>query len=100
MSAPREISDLVNRFAEHAEAYRSGAYNETQPTDKKRYDQAVELVERMLPLHKQLAAAKTEHASTNLQRQIDATDGQIDNLVYELYGLSEDEIKIVEEAGK
>lgn len=30
MSAPREISDLVDRFAEHAEAYRSGAYNETQ----------------------------------------------------------------------
>ena len=30
MSAPREISDLVDRFAEHADAYRSGAYNETQ----------------------------------------------------------------------
>jgi hypothetical protein len=36
----------------------------------------------------------------NLQRRIDATDAQIDKLVYELYGLSEDEIKIVEEAGK
>jgi hypothetical protein len=66
--------------------------------DKKRYDQAVELVERMLPLHKQLAGAKTEHASTNLQRQIDATDAQIDKLVYELYGLTDDEIKIVEAA--
>ena len=30
-------------------------------------------------------------------RQIDATDKQIDNLVYELYGLSEEEIKIIEE---
>jgi hypothetical protein len=30
MSAPREISDLIARFAEHADAYRSGAYNETQ----------------------------------------------------------------------
>jgi len=30
-----------------------------------------------------------------LQRQIDATDAQIDALVYELYGLME-EIKIVE----
>ena len=30
MSAPQEISDLVDRFAEHADAYRSGAYNETQ----------------------------------------------------------------------
>jgi len=32
------------------------------------------------------------------QRQIDSTDRQIDNLVYELYGLTEEEIKIVEKA--
>ena len=31
------------------------------------------------------------------QRQIEATDRQIDGLVYELYGLTEEEIKIVEE---
>ena len=68
--------------------------------DKARHDQMVELVERMLALHKQVATAKTEHAKTNIQRQIDATDAQIDRLVYELYGLSADEIKIVEEAGK
>jgi type II restriction/modification system DNA methylase subunit YeeA len=36
------------------------------------------------------------HEKTSLQRQIDATDKQIDLLVYELYGLTEDEIKIVE----
>ena len=35
-----------------------------------------------------------------LRRQIDATDAQIDQLVYGLYGLTEDEIKIVEEAAK
>ena len=34
-----------------------------------------------------------------LQRRIDATDAQIDKLVYELYGLTEKEIGIVE-AGK
>jgi hypothetical protein len=33
-----------------------------------------------------------------LQRQIAAADGQIDQRVYELYGLTDDEIKIVEEA--
>ncbi len=58
----------------------------------------VSLVERMLALHKQLAAAKTAHTQTTFQRQIDATDGQIDKLVYELYGLSADEIKVVEES--
>lgn len=52
----------------------------------------------MLALHKQLAAAKTAHDKTAIQRQIDATDRQIDQLVYELYGLTEQEIKIVEEA--
>ena len=31
-----------------------------------------------------------------IQRQIDATDQQIDQMVYELYGLTEEEIKIVE----
>jgi hypothetical protein len=31
-----------------------------------------------------------------LQHQIEATDKQINKLVYELYGLTEDEIRIVE----
>ena len=36
------------------------------------------------------------HEKTALQRQIEATDEQIDALVYELYGLTEEEIGIVE----
>ncbi|NLX52556.1 MAG: hypothetical protein GXY72_10720, partial [Deltaproteobacteria bacterium] len=40
--------------------------------------------------------AKTAHEQTLIQRRIDATDKQIDKLVYDLYGLTEDEIKIVE----
>lgn len=67
-------------------------------SDKVRHDRIVELVGRMLALHKQLAPAKTAHTKTNIERQIDATDAQIDQLVYELYGLSAAEIKIVEEA--
>ena len=51
----------------------------------------------MLTLHKQLAAAKTPHEQTVLNAQIAAPDRQIDQLVYELYGLTADEIKIVEE---
>ena len=39
-----------------------------------------------------------EQNRTLLQRQIDATDRQIDNLVYELYGLTDEEIAIVEDA--
>jgi len=69
----------------------------SNPADKTRHDQMVALVERMLALHQQLAAAKTGHDKTVIQRQITATDGQIDRLVYELYGLTEEEIKIVED---
>ena len=56
----------------------------------------VALVERMLALHKQLAAARTGHDQTLLQRQIEATDAQIDCLVYGLYALTDEEIAIVE----
>jgi hypothetical protein len=52
----------------------------------------------MLDVHKRLPAAKTEHDKTLLQRHIDATVREIDRLVYELYGLTDDEIRIVEEA--
>ena len=58
----------------------------------------VGLVEQMLSLHKELAKAKTAHEKETIQRQIVAADRQIDELVYDLYGLTEDEIKIVEEA--
>jgi hypothetical protein len=62
------------------------------------HDKMVSLVEQMLALHKSLGNAKTPHDKESLQRQIDATDRQIDQLVYELYGLTDDEIRIVEES--
>jgi hypothetical protein len=71
--------------------------NFSDPTDKTRHDRMVKLVEQMLSLHKQLATVKTPDDKTRLQRQIDATNQHIDQLVYELYGLTEKEIQIVEE---
>ena len=68
----------------------------SDPQDVARHDRIVSLVEQMLSLHKQLQEARTPHEQTALQRQIEATDHQIDALVYELYGLTEEEIKIVE----
>jgi hypothetical protein len=68
--------------------------------DKSRHDKMVDLVKKMLDLHKQLALVKTPDDKTRLQRQIDATDQQIDNLAYELYGLTEKEIQIVEDGTK
>jgi len=54
----------------------------------------------MLDLHKRLASARTEHDKTALQRQIDVTDRRIDKLVYELYELTEQEIKIIEDGAR
>ena len=69
-------------------------------SDKGCHDRIVELVERMLDLHKRLHEVRTEHDKNVLRRQIAATDDEIDRLVYELYGLTEREIKIVEETCK
>jgi hypothetical protein len=52
----------------------------------------------ILDLHVRTTRARTDHERTVLSRQIEATDREIDRLVYELYGLSEEEIAIVEEA--
>ena len=43
-----------------------------------------------------MVAANAPHAKTVLKRQIEAVDAGIDRLVYELYNLSQAEIKIVE----
>jgi adenine-specific DNA-methyltransferase len=66
--------------------------------DKARHDKMVSLVDHILDLHKQLAIAKLPQKKTIIKRQIEVTDRQIDELVYELYGLTEEEIKIVESA--
>ncbi len=68
--------------------------------NKAKHDKMVSLVERMLDLHKKLNAAKVPDEKTKLQRQIDATDAQIDKLVCELYNLTPAEIKIIEESQK
>ncbi|OGP59675.1 MAG: hypothetical protein A2V67_02665, partial [Deltaproteobacteria bacterium RBG_13_61_14] len=64
--------------------------------DKQMHDRMVELVETMLDLHKRKAAAKVPAEREAIERQIAATDREIDGLVYELYGLTDEEIKIVE----
>lgn len=57
----------------------------------------VSLVERMLALHKQ--NPRTPQEQEMVRREIESTDRAIDQLVYELYGLTEEEIRIVEGTG-
>ena len=67
--------------------------------DKRRdvgmHDNMVNLVETMLDLHKQLPGLSGIRLDT-VKARIESTDRQIDRLVYRLYGLTVDEIVIVE----
>ena len=65
--------------------------------DKEKHDRMVSLVDSMQALHRQLASAKSQAVKgVAIQRRIEVTDAAIDRLVYVLYGLTKDEIAIVE----
>lgn len=67
-------------------------------SDRAMHDTLIAQVEHMLKLHEQLAAAQSPHEQTHLQRDIAATDRAIDQLVYQLYGLTPEEIALIESA--
>ncbi len=62
----------------------------------------VELVDRMLSLNKKLAdlGDKNTTETARLKEEIAATDAKIDSLVYALYGITEEEKKIIEDSLK
>ena len=68
------------------------------PIDSARHDRIAALVDEMLALQRELAAAEKslDDARSDLARRIAWVDREIDGLVYQLYGLTEEEIKIVE----
>jgi type I restriction-modification system DNA methylase subunit len=70
----------------------------SDPADKKRHDEVVTKVEAMIEAKKQMAQAKTDKDKAYYENKCAALDRQIDHLVYDLYGLTEDEIRIVEES--
>ena len=65
--------------------------------DKARHDKMVALVTQMLDLHRYLPQAKADQEKRLVRQDIEATDVRIDALVYELYGLTAEEIAVVEE---
>ncbi len=56
------------------------------------------IVDRIMSLHKQVAVAKSPPDKEAFERQIYAANREIDRLIYELYGLTDEEIGIVENA--
>lgn len=72
--------------------------NFDDPIDRARHDRMVTLVETMLRLKREHAAEAQVFSDKRheLAEQIERTDREIDALVYELYGLTDDEIALVE----
>ena len=72
----------------------------SSPADRARHDKLVGLVDKMLLLVPKLRSAKSEGDRATLENAVAATDRAIDALVYELYGLTPEEIALVEGAAK
>jgi hypothetical protein len=89
-------------FGQYLEGFPVRPINFSDPADKARHDRMVALVERMLDLNKkkhsvpQSGIAPSELA--RLDREISSTDAAIDDLVYELYDITDEERKIIEGA--
>ncbi|MGB7531663.1 MAG: Eco57I restriction-modification methylase domain-containing protein [Halobacteriota archaeon] len=67
----------------------------SNPTEKEQHDKLVALVDNMLELQKKYHDARMERDKELYERQIRIVDTQIDRLVYDLYGLTEEEVKVV-----
>jgi hypothetical protein len=72
--------------------------NHSQAADKSRYDEIVLRVQQMLDATRKLAAAKLDQDVNYYEMICAGLDRQIDRLVYDLYGLTEEEIALVEKA--
>jgi hypothetical protein len=71
----------------------------SDPADKARHDKIVKLVDRMLELNKQKRSGKLAPSQVErVDREVTATDVEIDSLVYELYGVSDSDREFIEEA--
>ena len=66
-------------------------------SDKTRHNTMVALVTQMLSLHQYLQKTKTDQERRLVKQEIEATDVKIDALVYDLYGLTAEEIAVIEE---
>ena len=93
ISSSRELTDFSGDDLRNIPIYTPDFDN---PDDKARHDRMVGLVAEMLELRKHLNLAKTDQEKRIITQEIESTDRQIDALVYQLYGLTADEVAVVE----
>jgi len=67
----------------------------TNPSEKAQHDKLVGLAENKLELQKKYHDARMERDKELYERQIKMVDAQIGKQVYDLYGLTEEEIRLI-----
>jgi adenine-specific DNA-methyltransferase len=75
----------------------SYVYFKNFPVSMKSNKKIVEIVNSVLNLYKQLENIKPESQRQQIQRAIDHSEKRIDTLVYEIYGLDEEDIALIEQ---
>ncbi len=90
-----------NKFSDFKQTFPKikGTYLQQLPipvADKARHDRLVGLVDKLLGLMPKLRQSRGDSERQTLHNAVTAADQQIDELVYELYGLTKAEIKLVE----
>lgn len=70
--------------------------NFNNPSEKAIHDKLVSLVDRMLELHKKKNFLPPSAEREKIEREIAVTDEKIDDIVYGLYGITDEERKIME----
>lgn len=91
------ISSFTAQKDDFPQVYISGIASLPLPLfNQEQQDVMIRLVSKILTLKKEYYLAKTPPEKTNIWRDLVATDCRIDRLVYNLFGLTENEINIVE----
>ncbi len=77
-----------------------GSYLEKLPipnikSDDKNYIELIKLVENIIKTNKDIILAKSELDKNSLEKQINFLDKRIDDLIYKLYNLTDEEIKLI-----
>ncbi|EMJ94193.1 Eco57I restriction-modification methylase domain-containing protein [Leptospira alstonii] len=100
-------SSLMTYFYKNIASTKQGGYFEQKPmyisqvpipnsASPKTKEKVISLVEQMLSAQKELQLATNDSDKKLLQQKCDLVDKQIDKMVYELYGLNEEDISIIE----
>jgi hypothetical protein len=84
-----QVARLVERFGHNLDAYKRADYKETQVR--------VEFIDPFFEALGWDVRNVQGYAERDLyRRQVESTDRQIDALMYDLYGLTDEEIRLVE----